>query len=151
MSRAQDVEVDAATTAGSNIGATHAAGHSVPQHGSAAGHDPAAALPGPSSGGMPDARISDPPGLRVNISTPTRTRGSSRQRRAKSSPPRGSSRSPRGHSPRDSAAPPENNMGVPMNHEQLRWWTIREVGALHDRDRETHVPTTAVFRKKSKT
>ena len=23
-----------------------------------------------------------------------------------------------------------------MNHEQLRWWAIREVGALHDRDRD---------------
>ena len=103
MSNHRPADVDAATIASANASARHAAGPPGSQHGSAAGPDPAAP-PGHAPGGMSGAPT-EPPGLRVDISTPDGARGT--QRRARTTPPRrrDSSRSPRDHPTQDSPAP----------------------------------------------
>ena len=107
--------------------ARHAESHTRPQHGSAAGFDPPAAAP---------------PGLDAGMGAPPRAHDPGPRRRARTvSPRRDTSRSPR-----SSAATP-GGTGVPVpdspswhdakpgpncSAEELRFWSIREIGTLHE-------------------
>ena len=107
-----------------------------PQHGSAAGQDPSAAPSGLASDGGP---AQSPPGL----GTP---RAPERRRRARSASTArdrgGTSRSPRGSAAAETRVPDSPDWhdakpGPTCSVEELRFWTIREVGRLQETARLT--------------
>ena len=123
--------------------ARHAESHTSPQHGSAAGQGPPAAPSEHVSDGRP-ARA--PPGLLAQATTPPRASAPERRRRARSSSPARAhgdfSRSPRGSAAAATRVPDspdwhEAKPGPTCSIEELRFWTIREVGQLQESARAT--------------